>query len=57
MSFALYLLGVIVLISGLVYGAWLMSVPSQWIIVGAIVVAGAGILSAVSHTRSKDKPQ
>lgn len=56
MSFMLYILGIVVLLSGLVYGAVLLNVPQQWIVVGAIIVAGLGILSAVAHTRSKDKP-
>jgi len=56
MSFMLYILGIIVLLGGLIYGAVLLHVPQQWIVVGAIIVAGLGILSAVAHTRSKDKP-
>jgi hypothetical protein len=57
MSFMLYIIGIIVLIGGLIYGAWLLNVPQQWIAVGAIVVAGLGILSGVARTRSKDKPE
>jgi hypothetical protein len=57
MSFMLYIIGIIVLIGGLIYGAWLLNVPQQWIAVGAIVIAGLGILSGVARTRSKDKPE
>ncbi|HMB58100.1 MAG TPA: hypothetical protein VKM35_12940 [Arenimonas sp.] len=57
MSFVLYLVGVLVVLGGLIYGAYLMNVPQQWIVVGAVVVAGLGILSGVAHTRSRDKPQ
>ncbi len=53
-SFGLYLIGALVLIGGLIYGAWLAHVPSQWIAVGAIVLLGAGILGAVTHTRRRD---
>ena len=35
MSFAIYLVGAVILIGGLVYGAVLMELPSQWIAVGA----------------------
>jgi hypothetical protein len=57
MSFMLYIVGIIVLISGLIYGAYLLNVPQQWIVVGAVIVAGLGILSGVARTRSKDKPE
>ena len=54
MSFGLYVLGVVVVLAGLIYGAHLMHVPAHWIAVGAIVVAGLGILTGVKNTRQKD---
>jgi len=57
MSFGLYLGGLLLILFGLGYGAVLMQVPTQWIVVGVIVLAGLGVLSAVAHTRSRDKPQ
>ena len=57
MSFALYLIGILVVLSGAIYGAVLLNVPVQWIVVGSIIIAGIGILSAVAQTRSRDKPQ
>lgn len=57
MSFGLYLGGLLLILLGLGYGAVLMQVPTQWIVVGVIVLAGLGVLSAVAHTRSRDKPQ
>ena len=56
MSFALYLAGFLLLIGGLAYGAVLLNVQTQWIIVGAIVMAGLGLLSGVKATRQKDPP-
>lgn len=56
-SFALYLIGMIVVIGGLAYLAVLMHVPNQWIIGGAVVLLGAGILGAVSKTRRRDPPE
>jgi hypothetical protein len=56
-SFALYLIGMIVVIGGLAYLALLMHVPNQWIIGGAVVLLGAGILGAVTKTRRKDPPE
>jgi len=54
MSFGLYAAGFAILIAGLVYGAHLAHLPSHWILVGAIVMIGIGILSAVKATRQKD---
>lgn len=55
-AFALYVLGFIVLVAGLIYGAFLLHVPQTWILVGALVVVGAGIMSAVSSTKRRDPP-
>jgi hypothetical protein len=54
MSFGIYAVGIAILIGGLVYAAHLVHVPTQWIVVGAVVMLGAGILSAVKATRQKD---
>jgi len=53
-SFALYILGYLIVIGGLIYGATLMHVPTHWIVVGAVVLAGLGILTGVKNTRQKD---
>jgi uncharacterized membrane protein len=54
MSFGIYAGGFAILIAGLAYGAHLMRMPTQWIVVGAIVMIGIGVLSAVKNTRQKD---
>jgi hypothetical protein len=54
MSFALYVLGYLILIGGLMFGATLMHVPTRWIVAGAIVMAGLGIVTGVKATRQKD---
>jgi hypothetical protein len=56
MSFSIYIVGYLILIGGLIYGATLLHVPGQWIGVGAIVMVGLGILSGVASTRQKDPP-
>jgi hypothetical protein len=56
MSFLLYLIGTVIVIIGLVYGAHLAHVPTHWIVVFAIVTAGLGILGGVKSTRMKDPP-
>ncbi|MGD0155180.1 MAG: hypothetical protein ABSB50_03720 [Terracidiphilus sp.] len=54
MSFGLYAAGYAIVIAGLVYAAHLVHMPSHWILVGAIVMIGIGLLSAVKATRQKD---
>lgn len=54
MSFGLYSIGFVLVITGLIYGAHLMHVPAHWIVVGAIVLLGLGILTGVKATRQRD---
>ena len=42
MSFAIYLVGFLILIGGLVYAATLMHVATQWIVVGAVIMSFVG---------------
>ena len=53
-SLAIWIIGFIVLIGGLAYGASLAGMSPQWIGVMAIVLAGIGIVMGVSRTRTKD---
>lgn len=54
MSFGLYATGFAIVIAGLIYAAYLVHMPAHWIAVGALVLLGIGILSAVKATRQKD---
>jgi len=54
MSFGLYSGGFAVVIIGLIYAAHLMHIPWHWIVAGALVLLGIGILKAVKTTRQKD---
>src|SRR5579883_1917077 len=53
MSFILYLVGFVIMIFGLAWGAELMHIPPRWIGVGVVVLLG-GILSGVGRTRRRD---
>jgi hypothetical protein len=55
-AFVLYISGFVLLLGGLVYGAVLLHVPQAWIIVGALVLIGLGVMSAVAHTKRRDPP-
>ena len=54
MSFALYLIGYLILICGLAYGAHLMHIPQRWIVVGVIVLLGLGVATGAVRTRQRD---
>jgi uncharacterized membrane protein YiaA len=55
-AFSTYLVGFLVVVIGLAIGAYLLNVPTTWIVVGVIVLVGLGILTATSRTRQKDPP-
>ncbi len=54
MSFGIYLAGIVLVVGGLIYGAVLLQAPLHWIVVGALVLLGFGILTAVKATRQRD---
>lgn len=55
-SFAIYMLGMIVVAIGLAVAASMMGVPTVWIAIGLTVVIGLGIISGVARTRRPDPP-
>jgi len=55
LSFVLYIVGFLIVIAGLVYGAVMLHVPQHWIVVGGVILLGLGILTGVKATRQKDK--
>ena len=54
-SFGLYLIGFLILISGLAYAAYMIGAPPVWIGVGAIILIGFGIITGVARTRQRDE--
>ncbi len=57
MSFGLYLVGFIVVIGGLAWGAVQLGIPGVWIGIGAVVLLGLAIVSGVARTRQRDPAQ
>ena len=53
-AFWIYMLGVAVVAGALGYGAYLLSVPMQWIGISAAIVIGIGIMGAVKKMRVDD---
>ncbi len=56
MSFALYMIGFLIFMAGVVWAAVVVGVPQIYIAIGALILLGIGIFSAVSRTRAKDPP-
>ena len=54
MSFAIYAVGCLILIAGLIYVAHLVHMPERWIVAIVLLILGAGIMGGVSSTRQKD---
>lgn len=54
MSFGIYAAGFAIMIGGLAYAAHLVHLPTHWIVAGAVVLIGVGILSGVKAMRQKD---
>lgn len=53
-SLAIYIVGFIILVGGLAYGANLAGLAPQWIAVGVLALVGIGIVMGVTRTRQKD---
>ena len=56
MSLGIYLVGYLVLITGLALGANLLHVAPKWIGVGVLCLVGIAIVHGVTATRHKDPP-
>ena len=56
MSFALYMLGLAVLIGGIAWGLVVAGIALTYIVIACLIIAGLGIMMAVSRTRAKDPP-
>lgn len=53
-SFALYMIGFLIFLGGLVWGAVAANIPNTYIAIGTLILLGIGIFSGVGRTRSKD---
>ena len=56
MSFALYLVGLAVLIGGIAWGLITAGLATTYVLIACLIIAGLGIMMAVSRTRAKDPP-
>jgi NADH:ubiquinone oxidoreductase subunit 6 (subunit J) len=53
-NLVIYLIGTLLVVAGLAYGASRLGVNHVWIIVGALVITGFGLMAGIVKTRQKD---
>ena len=53
-NFIVYLIGTLLVVAGLAYAATRLGVNSVWIIAGALVIIGIGLMGGIVKTRQKD---
>ena len=53
-SLMIYIIGFVIVIAGLAYGASLAGLSTQWIVVGVLVLMGLGVAMGVTRTRTRD---
>ena len=53
-NLAIFILGFVILIGGLAYGANMAGLSQQWIAVCVAVLAGIGVVMGVMKTRTKE---
>jgi len=53
-NFFVYMIGVVLVVGALAYGASLLGLGSTWIAVVAIAALGLGLMGAIVKTRQKE---
>jgi predicted signal transduction protein with EAL and GGDEF domain len=56
-SLTIFIIGFVILVAGLAYGASLAGLSPQWIAVGVLVLLGMGVAMGVTRTRQRDPSQ
>ena len=50
----IYLIGTLFVVAGLAYGASRLGISQIWIIAGALIIVGLGLMAGIVKTRQKD---
>jgi NADH:ubiquinone oxidoreductase subunit 6 (subunit J) len=53
-NMVIYLIGTLLVVAGLAYAASRLGVGQVWIIAGALVIIGLGLMAGIVKTRQKD---
>jgi hypothetical protein len=56
MNFAIFLVGIVIVIAGVAWGLNVAGLSTTYIMIISVIMFGAGILSGVTRTRQKDPP-
>ena len=51
MNLALYMIGVIIVVCGVAYGASRLGISSTWIFIASLIITGLGLMAGVAKTR------
>lgn len=54
MNLVIYLIGTLLVVAGLAYGASRAGISQVWIVAGALVIIGLGLMAGIVKTRQKD---
>jgi len=54
MSFALYMIGVVLFVGGLAWGLVAAGVAHTYVAIACLIFLGLGVMAAVGRTRTKD---
>jgi len=53
-NMVIYLIGTLLVVAGLAYGANRLGVSQVWIVAGALVIIGIGLMGGIVKPRQKD---
>jgi hypothetical protein len=53
-NFVVYMIGTLVVVAALAYAASLMGLSQTWIVIGALIIIGLGLMGGITKTRQKD---
>ena len=53
-NFVIYMIGTLLVVAGLAYGASRLGISQVWIVAGALVILGLGLMGGIVKTRQKD---
>lgn len=54
MNMVIYMIGTLLVVAGLAYGANRLGISHVWILVGSLVIIGLGMMGGIVKTRQKD---
>lgn len=57
MSFALYIIGFLIVIGGIAWALVTAEVRTLYVMIICVILVGIGMVTAVTHTRTRDRPK